>query len=472
MTSALLLARSGRSVALFEAGAHLAPVVRGFRRHGALFDTGMHILGGLGDSHPLNAYLTHLGLRHHITPVPCSPNGFERLAMESAEATYDIPSGFDAYTARLSSYFPDEKPALQTYINAVRTELDASPFLNFSQPFDSQSFLSGPTETLAEFLGSITENTQLKAVLSYPNTFYGVPSDLALFSSHAMIAGSYLLSAHTLAGGGLSLVQAFERELEKHEISVQCDARVSHLHVDEQKQFSSVTLANGETVTAKSCVWTAHPGSLLDVTKSSVFRPAFRKRLANLESTPSGFMLFGISNTLLPLLEGRNIISLPGNSTDESLTQTTSITESTFYLTGSHDPVSNKTAVTATIPASGASCPARGHEYAEFKRSQQDVMVNEVYRRFPEIDDKVRFFDCATPRTFQHFSNAPGGTLYGLKHSVDQFNPAPVTKVPGLLLAGQSIVAPGILGAVVSAYLACGIVLGHETLQSELRKCT
>lgn len=472
MTCALLLARSGYSVALLEAGPQLAPVVRGFRRHNTHFDTGMHIVGGLENGQPLETYFTHLGLRRHITPVPYSEDGFERLVMGSGRATYDIPSGFDAYAARLSTYFPNEASAIQTYVDAVRSALDASPFLNFSRPFDSRSLLSGSTRTLQEFLASITDNNELKAILSYPNTFYGVPSDQALFSDHAMIAGSYLLSAHTLDGGGLSLVRAFEKELKRLGVSTQANARVRHIHVDEQNQFSAVTLASGETVSANACFWTAHPDSLLHVTDDSVFRPAFRKRLATLQSTPSGMMLFGVSEKNIPLLEGKNIVSLPGGSTDNCLTRNVPLAESAFYLTSSRDPVSGKYGVTVTAPASSDDYPPRGCGYAAYKRLQFEAMVSEVSRRFPELDGMVHFFDCATPRTFQHYSNAPEGTLYGLKHSIDQFNPAPVTKVRGLLLAGQSIVAPGILGAVVSAYLACGIVLGHETLQAELRNCT
>jgi all-trans-retinol 13,14-reductase len=50
-------------------------------------------------------------------------------------------------------------------------------------------------------------------------------------------------------------------------------------------------------------------------------------------------------------------------------------------------------------------------------------------------------------------------------------NPIPLTKIPNLYLAGQAVTAPGILGTMMSAFLACGYIVGHETLRKELRQC-
>jgi all-trans-retinol 13,14-reductase len=61
--------------------------------------------------------------------------------------------------------------------------------------------------------------------------------------------------------------------------------------------------------------------------------------------------------------------------------------------------------------------------------------------------------------------------MYGTGHTIDQFNPIPATRIPGLLLAGQSVVAPGILGAVISAFLTCGFIIGHDTIREELIAC-
>ncbi|WP_026842265.1 FAD-dependent oxidoreductase [Citrifermentans bremense] len=46
ITSALILAKHGRSVALLEKAPRTAPLLRGFSRQGVQFDTGFHYTGG------------------------------------------------------------------------------------------------------------------------------------------------------------------------------------------------------------------------------------------------------------------------------------------------------------------------------------------------------------------------------------------------------------------------------------------
>ena len=52
-----------------------------------------------------------------------------------------------------------------------------------------------------------------------------------------------------------------------------------------------------------------------------------------------------------------------------------------------------------------------------------------------------------------------------------QYNPGSATRIRGLFLAGQAVTSPGILGAVLSGFLACGNILGHDRLRKELAAC-
>ena len=69
------------------------------------------------------------------------------------------------------------------------------------------------------------------------------------------------------------------------------------------------------------------------------------------------------------------------------------------------------------------------------------------------------------------FCGSPEGGLYGVKHRVGQYNPLPATRMRGLFLAGQAIGGAGLLGAVMSAFLCCGHIVGHATLQQGMRVC-
>ena len=54
-------------------------------------------------------------------------------------------------------------------------------------------------------------------------------------------------------------------------------------------------------------------------------------------------------------------------------------------------------------------------------------------------------------------------------HYIGQYNPQAQTRIPGLVLSGQGTAAPGFLGAVVSAYLTVGTLIGHDLLLKEVR---
>jgi all-trans-retinol 13,14-reductase len=94
-----------------------------------------------------------------------------------------------------------------------------------------------------------------------------------------------------------------------------------------------------------------------------------------------------------------------------------------------------------------------------------------VAEAFPDLADAAGLTVTATPLTLRDHCRTPHGGLYGVKHRVGQRNPDPATRIPGLFLAGQATAAPGILGATLSAYLACGAILGHERLAKELKAC-
>ncbi len=82
----------------------------------------------------------------------------------------------------------------------------------------------------------------------------------------------------------------------------------------------------------------------------------------------------------------------------------------------------------------------------------------------------MELVDLATPLTLRDYSMAPEGAVYGVGRLLGQYNPAPVTRLPGLFLAGQGVSVCGLMGTLISGYMACGSILGHEFLRGELKK--
>ena len=98
-------------------------------------------------------------------------------------------------------------------------------------------------------------------------------------------------------------------------------------------------------------------------------------------------------------------------------------------------------------------------------------MIRHIEISCPELEGKLDVINLSTPLTLRDFTNSPFGSLYGVKHRVGQFNPMPLTKLEGLYLAGQASVAPGVLGAIISGFVVCGNILGHDKIRKGLINC-
>jgi len=71
----------------------------------------------------------------------------------------------------------------------------------------------------------------------------------------------------------------------------------------------------------------------------------------------------------------------------------------------------------------------------------------QILELYPQLEDKVEYFDVASPLTNGHYIAANRGEMYGLDHNVSRFSPEVTMKlrpdigIPGLYLTGQVSVA-------------------------------
>lgn len=477
MTAALLLARQGGKTALLESFPQLGPTVRGFRCAGVHFETGVHLLGGLGHNHPLDIYFRHLDISAALEKIPFAQNGYDCFRYERQGREIRMPFGYRNIHEILCREFPQESAAIEKYLDKIKSTFNSSPYLNFNLNFSFDGAVHHEQGSLNEYLDSITANRELKDLLSYPCMLYGTPPAEAMLSTHSLVAGSYAMSCHTVEGGGLSIVRALRNQLRRHGVDILCGQKVRKIRSGADREFNSVILQDGTEISADFCIWTAHPAAMLDCAGEKGFRPAFRKRIAALEETPSALILFGIASTPLPELVRRNIYLWPGGDYSRILKGKEKLSDNAVFISATQTEKSTPQAVTAIAPFdfqhfkawSGSSPQNRPQGYLDFKMRLKEEFERTLAKRCPELKGRVEFVDFATPLTLRNYCSSPYGSMYGAAHTVSQYNPLPVTKIKGLFMAGQSIIAPGVMGAVVSAYLTCGIICGHEQIHEELR---
>ena len=487
MTAALILARFGHDVTLVERAPTLGTTIRGFFRGDYYFDTGLHYTGGLGKDRPFPRYLDFLGLGD-LPFVEYEPDGFDTVRFAPLGKDLRLAVGYHDMKERLLSLFPGEEKGLDAYFYAVRNVYGSAPFLHEATDIKEAFAETFKYDTLEAFLRENIQSPVLRATLSLPTLTHGAQPSETSFLQHARVVASVFDSVGTVTGGGLALAEAFERRLAECGVRVITGNGVARVNLSPAGAVEGVTLDDGGMFDTDAVVYTGHPYYLIKIVGEGVFTTIFTRHLLTLAETPSAYMMFGVSDTPLLPDNGSNLLYCPDTDFSNFYRPRSDLSNGPYLLMtrpGTGVPEADASgratgegrSVLALVVGNIADFAKwketrsgeRGTDYEAYKARKLEQFREGLIKTCPEAAS-VRFIEGATPLTLRDHIHSLQGSIYGRKHTMQQNNPQPATRVPGLWLAGQSIVSPGILGAVISSFLACGYIVGPEALYDELKR--
>lgn len=117
----------------------------------------------------------------------------------------------------------------------------------------------------------------------------------------------------------------------------------------------------------------------------------------------------------------------------------------------------------------------RGEDYQSLKMAIGRQMWNQVLEMFPQLEDKVEYFDVGTPLSNMYYLGTPRGEVYGIDHNIARFSPEaildlrPDIGIPGLYLTGQDVLTCGFSGAMFGGVLCASAIL-RRNLMGDLFK--
>ena len=106
----------------------------------------------------------------------------------------------------------------------------------------------------------------------------------------------------------------------------------------------------------------------------------------------------------------------------------------------------------------------RGGDYVREKEDRARHLIREAGDIFGSLQGE-KLLDVYTPLTLRDWVNSPGGSAYGVQRSSDQLLEASILNrisVKGLFLAGQSVMAPGIIGTILASLGTVRLVIGAK----------
>ena len=470
MTAALLLAEAGKRVLVIEKAAAMGGSLIRFYRDGVPFDTGFHFTGGFGAQGLLTKMLEMLGIADQIKPLFLSQDYTQRIVIEDSGCCYDLPSGIEALREGVARYFPEERAAIDLYFDKLTAIYRASAELIFQEgdrllvPLCAEDAIS-----LQDVLDGLTKNESLKSVLSIFCMCYGAKPSEVPFAVHSRVCFSLFESLARVERGGDAFIRAFRKRFKELGVEVLCNTHITGCGEVVNKTVRSVHLSNGQEVAFESAILTVHPQEILKLLPRESARPGFLNRVREFEDSTGFFSIFATVDESDETRAATITSLLPSLNMNQLLTPGR-MEESALVIVLGREEVRGKRVCTLTAfepvspedvePWRDTATGERPAAYQDYKDQRAARIIERIVKACPEYEGRIRLVDSASTLTYRDWLNSPTGAAYGIKQKVGQLNLVGRLPLANWFAAGQSAVLPGIVGAMMSAFVVCRGILG------------
>jgi phytoene dehydrogenase-like protein len=104
----------------------------------------------------------------------------------------------------------------------------------------------------------------------------------------------------------------------------------------------------------------------------------------------------------------------------------------------------------------------RGTDYESAKGLITQALLDLVEKQHPGFRDLVAYAELATPLSFEYFTGAPSGTIYGYPATPERFRKTwlrPRTPIRNLYLTGADAAVLGVMGALMGGVATASTLL-------------
>lgn len=503
LTTAALLAKWAKlRVLVLERHTVLGGFTHVFKRPGYEWDVGVHYIGQTGTPQaPMRRVFDYLTEgRLEWAPLP---DIYDSIRI--GPRVYDLPSGQERFRARLKEYFPSEAAAIDNYLSAV---LSAARWSNLYMAEKTipraasrllgglmrRPFLRWARQTTAEVLDNLTDNLELKAVLTGQWGDYGLPPRQSSFAAHAIVVAHYLEGASFPVGGAARIAQSIEPTITERGGLLLVAAEVESILL-EQGRAAGVKMADGRMLRAPLVVSNAgayntfaqllpadHPASppMLEAVNSIPQSMAHLCLYGGFQADSGDFVADG---TNLWVYGGPDHDQRLRAFLDDPMTNDFPVLFISFPSAKDPDfarryPGKATVEVVAPVPYSlfqaweDSRWKKRGPEYEALKASLQSRLLAALEQQVPQLKDRLSYVELSTPLSTAHFTGHPRGQIYGVAQTPTRFTSdgfGPTTDIPGLYLSGADACASGVGGALVGGALAAGAMVSRLWFQKVIQ---
>lgn len=476
-----ILAKEGLRVTVLEKNATVGGGLQTFHRFGEAFDTGMHVIGGMQPGGNIRRICQYLGILDQVKLMDVDDNCTDSLYFAEDQKTYHIRKGKQGFVESLTSYFPEERESLESYVKAIYDVTDHIDLFHLRPSTEqiqmhTEDFLMSAEAFVAKYI----KNPKLRSVVAYMNPLYGGRHDETPAFVHAIISTLYINGASRFVGGSDRFAQLLVSVIQQAGGEVVAHDGVEWIEVND-RHVDFVRTCKGKVYRGDEYISAIHPCTLLKLMPEKAFPKAYRQRLNEIPNAYSAFSVYiKLKPNVFPYI----------NHSEYCMSKYDEIWRfgephedwplGFLFMTPPDDnqgEYATKVLITApmlfeeTAQWNDTMVGHRGDDYEKWKeeKAQQLLMrVEEIHPRFRDCIDKMI---TASPLTIRDFYGVKDGSLCG--YSKDYKNMAlsqvpVVTKVDNLLLTGQNNNLHGFCGVPLTAINTAEVILGKNFILNQL----
>ncbi len=476
MTTAAALSRLGHRVLLLEQAQKIGGQTHTFTRDGFSWDVGLHYCGTFGPDQTAGRILDWLsGGTIEFAPVGTV---YDTLHFpDGAEISVGRP--LEAYKMELKEHFPDNAAEIDSYFEALLAAEEAAkmayagrampePFRSVHQWWNEKKIRHWCSKTTGEVIAEHISNPRLAAVLSAQWGTYGGKPEEATFAIHATIMGHYLDGARYPVGGADAIAKGLVPVIEAAGGSARTGKPVSEIVLEDGRAVG-VRTSSGEKFNAPNIVSAIGAGETVKhLLPENIRAQEWAQEIATFKPSICHFDLFlGFEGNIAKhgATRSNHWFYESWDTSDAIWTAKDGEPIKMMFVSfaslkdPAHDPgPTNRHTGDMLVWADWSSvaefadggAEKRTDEWASFKQSVESRMLDFFKEKFPGLAPLIAYHELGTPLATASFTGHEKGGFYGIETTPrrmlsDALNAR--TPLPGLFLAGQDVVSPGIAGA-------------------------
>jgi all-trans-retinol 13,14-reductase len=504
LTTASILARKGMKVLICEKHTTPGGFTHVFTRNDYEWDVGLHYVGDMDRKGSLLRvvfeYITDKNLKWADMGEV-----YDRIVIQGR--TYEYVKGLQNWKQRMKEYFPTESDAraIDKYVEMLfdvnksskdfYTKKVLPDFIRFfSAPFLNKNYDRYAAKTTKEVLDSISDNEELKAVLSAQFGDYGMPPSQSSFVIHAAVALHYMNGGFYPVGGSEEIFNTIAPSILQAGGAILIGAGVKEIWMEDGVS-KGVEMLDGRKIKSNLVV----SGAGVHITYKHLLPESAKQKIKHIDEALEMPQSFGHLSLYIGLKHTAEELQLPkanywiypnGTDHDKAIENFLRDYNNEFpvvyisFPSAKNPKFSDKYPGRATIEIITVAkydwfkqweetrWKKRGAEYDALKEQLSQRLLEHLYTYEPQLCGKIDVYELSTPITTKHFCNYINGEIYGLDHPPSRFTKEflkPQTPIKNLFLTGQDIVTVGIGGALMSGVLTASAIT-KSNLISEIVK--